>query len=204
MRNKKIKMKFENYKRQIEQWPDDGKHIMAQFDENSIIVYQAYSDAIADFAVKHQYFGAAFSYARMSWIKPNFLWMMFRSGWAQKSGQKRVLAIRIKRSFFDEILTQAIPSSFIASGFATQEAWKQALETSEVRLQWDPDHDPAGNCLPRRALQLGLRGKMLARYGKEEILEIIDVTAFVIEQFSYIDQQEQLLIPCESTYRSCI
>lgn len=197
-------MKFEAYKKQTEQWPDDGKHIMAQFDEETIIVYQAYSDAIADFAVAHQYFGGAFSYTRMSWIKPNFLWMMFRSGWAQKSGQERVLAIRIKRSFFDEILTQAIPSSFIASGFATQEAWKQAIETSEVRLQWDPDHDPVGNCLPRRALQLGLRGKMLARFGKEEILEIIDVTPFILEQFPHADQHEQLLIPSESIYQSCI
>ncbi|MES2036715.1 MAG: DUF4291 domain-containing protein [Pseudomonadota bacterium] len=197
-------MKFEAYKTQLEHWPDDGKHIMAQFDENSIIVYQAYSDAIADFAVEHQYFGGTFSYTRMSWIKPNFLWMMFRSGWAQKPGQERVLAIRIKRSFFDEILTQAIPSSFSASGFATQEAWKQAIETSDVRLQWDPDHDPAGNCLPRRALQLGLRGQILARYGKEEILEIIDVTPFVLQQYPHADQPEQLLTPAEAIYRSYI
>jgi hypothetical protein len=28
---------------------------------------------------------------------------------------------------------------------------------SEVRLQWNPDHDPTGNKLERRALQLGLR-----------------------------------------------
>jgi hypothetical protein len=197
-------MKFEAYKKQVKHWPDDGKHIMAQFDEDTIVVYQAYSDAIADFAVEHQYFGGAYSYTRMSWIKPNFLWMMFRSGWAQKPGQERVLAIRIKRSFFDEILSQAIPSSFAASEFPTQGAWKQAIETSDVRLQWDPDHDPVGSCLPRRALQLGLRGEMLARYGKKEILEIIDVTPFVLQQFPHVDQQEQLLIPVESIYRSCI
>lgn len=195
-------MKFEAYKKQIKQWPNDGKHIMAQFDEDTIIVYQAYADAIADFAVEHQYFGDAFSYTRMSWIKPNFLWMMFRSGWAQKPGQERVLAIRIRCSFFDEILTQAVPSSFTTSGFTTQEAWKQAIETSDVRLQWDPDHDPVGNCLPRRALQLGLRGQMLARYGKEEILEIIDVTPFVLQQYAHIDQHEQFMTPVESIYRS--
>ncbi|MFZ6777882.1 DUF4291 domain-containing protein [Undibacterium sp. Ji83W] len=197
-------MKFEAYKTQLEHWPDDGKHIMAQFDDDTVVVYQAYSDAIADFAVEHQYFGGAFSYTRMSWIKPNFLWMMFRSGWAQKPGQERVLAIRIKRSFFDEILTQAIPSSFAISGFPTLEAWKQAIETSDVRLQWDPDHDPMGNCLARRALQLGLSGEMLARYGKEEILEIIDVTPFVLQQYPHADQPEQLLTPAEAIYRSYI
>ena len=106
--------------------------------------------------------------------------------------------------FFDEILTQAIPSSFATSGFPTQEAWKQAIETSDVRLQWDPDHDPVGNCLARRALQLGLRGEMLARYGKEEILEIIVVTPFVLQQYPHADQPEQLLTPAEAIYRSCI
>ncbi|MFZ6710100.1 DUF4291 domain-containing protein [Undibacterium sp. TC9W] len=197
-------MKFEAYKTQVKHWPENGKHIMAQFDEDTIIVYQAYSDAIADFALKHQYFGGAYSYTRMSWIKPNFLWMMFRSGWAQKAGQERVLAIRIKRSFFDAILAQAIPSSFTVSEFRTQEIWKQAIETSDVRLQWDPDHDPVGNCLPRRALQLGFRGEMLTRYGKKEILEITDITPFVLQQFEHADLPEQLLIPTESIYRSCI
>lgn len=197
-------MKFEAYIKQVEQWPEDGKHIMAQFDEDAIIIYQAYSNAIADFAVEHQYFGGPFSYTRMSWIKPNFLWMMFRSGWAQKPGQERVLAIRIKRNFFDDILTQAVPSGFSSSRYSTQVAWKQAIETSDVRLQWDPDHDPVGNCLPRRALQLGLRGEMLARYGKEEILEIIDVTPFVLQQYPHVDQPKQLLTPVESIYRSYI
>ncbi|WP_422570328.1 DUF4291 family protein, partial [Erwinia billingiae] len=29
----------------------------------------------------------------MTWIKPSFLWMMYRSGWGMKDpGQKRILA----------------------------------------------------------------------------------------------------------------
>ena len=35
------------------------------------------------------------------------------------------------------------------------------MAASEVRLQWDPDHDPHGRPLARRALQLGLRGEAL-------------------------------------------
>ncbi|MFT5999906.1 MAG: hypothetical protein ACI81P_002365 [Neolewinella sp.] len=34
--------------------------------------------------------GPAFSYQRMSWIKPNFLWMMYRCGWAKKQDQERL------------------------------------------------------------------------------------------------------------------
>jgi Domain of unknown function (DUF4291) len=48
----------------------------------------------------------------MTWIKPNFLWMMYRSGWGRKEGQEVTLAIRIKRSAFDEILSQAVHSKY--------------------------------------------------------------------------------------------
>ena len=35
-------------------WPKEGRHILAQYDADSIIVYQAYCPEIADYAVKHQ------------------------------------------------------------------------------------------------------------------------------------------------------
>ncbi|MFZ6757477.1 DUF4291 domain-containing protein [Undibacterium sp. Ji50W] len=195
-------MKFKNYLEQIPSWPESGKHVMAQFDDTSIIVYQAYRHEIANFAVQHQYFGGEFSYNRMSWIKPNFLWMMFRSGWAQKPGQERILALRIKRTFFDELLENAVSSSLDLNTYPTHAAWQQAVQDSDVRLQWDPDHDPAGLCVERRAVQLGLRGDALRRYGREEILEIIDVTAFVGEQRQHVQEFENLVIPYEAVYTS--
>ncbi|WP_211209901.1 DUF4291 family protein [Uliginosibacterium gangwonense] len=93
-------MLIEQYQEQLARWPQQGHHILAQFDADSIYVYQAYGDAIADYALCHQRFGGTFSYTRMSWIKPNFLWMMFRAGWASKAGQERILAIRLRRLFF--------------------------------------------------------------------------------------------------------
>jgi len=72
-------------------------------------VYQADRPAIGHFAATHSYFGGDyFSLTRMSWIKPNFLWMLYRSGWGQKEGQEVVLAVKIKREAFDIILTNAV------------------------------------------------------------------------------------------------
>ena len=82
----------ESYSAQNDRWPNSGRHILAQFDDNSVIVYQAYRPAIGHFAAKHGYFGGEFSLNRMSWIKPNFLWMMYRSAWASKEGQEVVLS----------------------------------------------------------------------------------------------------------------
>ncbi|WP_158598549.1 DUF4291 family protein [Achromobacter sp. K91] len=71
--------------------------------------------------------------------------------------------------------------SFAASGYATQQEWRARVEQSEVRLQWDPDHDPTCDVVERRAIQLGLRGEMLKRYAQLEVVSIQDITEFVAE-----------------------
>jgi hypothetical protein len=88
-----MKFKTAPYLEQRQRWPDSGRHILAQFDAESLVVYQAYRPETSHFAAKHGYFGGAFSLDRMSWIKPNLLWMMFRSGWGIKEGQEVTLAI---------------------------------------------------------------------------------------------------------------
>src|SRR6516165_4169278 len=138
-----MKLLTEPYLAQTARMPKTGRHVVAQFGDESVVVYQAYRPAIGHFAAQHAYFGGAFSLNRMSWIKPNFLWMMYRSGWGSKEGQEVVLAVRLKRSAFDEILRRAVHSTFAPEVYETRDAWKQAVGGSEVRLQWDPDHDPA-------------------------------------------------------------
>lgn len=194
-------MNFVRYLDQSRDWPQSGQHILAQFDADSIYVYQAYRPSIAEFAVEHQHFGGEFSFSRMSWIKPNFLWMMFRAGWATKEGQEHILAVRLRRPFFDELLKVVVPSAFDSRRFASRETWQAQVADSQVRLQWDPDHDPAGKPLERRAVQLGLRGAALRRYAQEELISIEDITSFVIEQRQRLgDGFADLLVPDEKVY----
>ncbi len=63
----------ERHADQVTRWPAAGCHIMAQYDDDSIWVYQAFSPAIAGEAAAAGRFGPGFSRSRMSWIKPNFL-----------------------------------------------------------------------------------------------------------------------------------
>jgi hypothetical protein len=177
-----VKLATEPYLQQVQRWPQQGRHILAHFDEQSIIVYQAYRPSIGRFAIERGYFGGDFSLARMSWVKPNFLWMMYRSGWGTKEGQEITLGLRLHRVFFDSILVQAVESVYVEGHYPTREQWQEALARSLVRLQWDPDHDPAGAKLDRRAIQLGLRGGMLEAFARRELLEVIDLTEFVAEQ----------------------
>jgi hypothetical protein len=189
----------EPYLDQVARWPREGRHILAHHDAETIDVYQAYRPAIGTYALKHGAFGGDFSYTGMSWIKPNFLWMMYRSGWGTKEGQEVVLGLRLRRPFFDGLLAQAVPSSFGASGLASHDEWAAAVARSEVRLQWDPDHNPHGGPLP---LQLGLRGSVLEAFGKRELLEVIDMTGFVATQREVLQGAgvAGLRTPVERTY----
>jgi hypothetical protein len=190
------------YLDQVATWPTEGRHILAHYDADSIVVYQAYRPSIGEYAIKHCAFGGGFSYTRMSWIKSNFLWMMYRSGWGTKEGQETTLGLRLRREFFDSILVQAVASSLNQSDQASQEAWKASLASSNVRLQWDPDHDPHGNALARRSIQLGLRGPVLEDFGKRELIEVIDLTAFVSEQRELMSRIgiDELRTPVERVY----
>ncbi len=195
------RIELEPYLSYKDRLPQAGRHLVAYHTEEEIVVYQAYNHAIADFAVANQQFGgAAFSYNRMSWIKPNFLWMMYRCGWGQKTNQERVLAIYLRRKDWEDILQRAVFSSFQPDIHQREETWRASLANSEVRLQWDPDHDPYGNPLRRKAIQIGIKGQTLRRFGTEMVQRIVDITPFVLRQKLYVDRQElqHLEVPRET------
>lgn len=87
--------------------------IRAVYDDGTIRVYQAYSDGIADAALASGTFvSPPFKMDRMTWIKPSFLWMMYRCGWGYKDdGQRRILAIDISREGFEWALKHSCPVS---------------------------------------------------------------------------------------------
>lgn len=189
---------LKSYEIQKAIWPPIGKHILAQFDDKSIIVYQAYNLSIASEIVKNKTFhaescqAAGFNLTRTTWIKTNFLWMMYRSNWAQSQNQERILAFRITREGFDEILSKSAVSKTGNS---------EKIKKSDVVLQWDPDHRPNGSkVIERRAVQLGLRGSTLIRFSKEFIIDVTDITDLVEEQRENLNDLNNLVIPEEHCY----
>lgn len=144
----------------------------------SITVYQAYDPAIAGPAVAAQRFVPPFRRERMTWIKPSFLWMMYRCGYATKPGQTRVLAVEITRDGFEWALGHACPSH---PDGADPAEWRRRLRESPVRVQWDPERDPHHNPLPHRSIQVGLSGEAVTRYLDRWTVSITDVTGLARE-----------------------
>lgn len=178
------------------------KEIRAFYTEDTIRVYQAYNETIAHEAVKIGTFGIRFKLDRMTWIKPSFLWMMYRCGWGTKENQECILAIDIKREAFDYIVQNAILSKYDTDFEISYEEWKEQVKLSDLRCQWDPERDLHGNPLEFRSIQLGLRGKAVQKYVDEWIVNITDITDYVRELKEKRDKGIDIssLLPKENVY----
>jgi hypothetical protein len=178
--------------------------VRASFTDRAITVYQAYSAQIADAAVAAGTFVAPFKRGRMTWIKPSFLWMMYRAGWAAKPGQERILAIQITRGGFEWALAHAALSHYEPGTHASEQQWAEQKLTSAVRVQWDPDRSVTLEPLSRRAIQIGLSGEAVDRYLDEWITDITDVTPLGVEIHRLVTSGDhsaaQALLPAEDVY----
>lgn len=157
------------------------REIRADFDRESIVVYQAYNDAIADAALAAGRFVAPFSFNRMTWIKPSFLWLMARSGWGTKSNQTRILAVRIARAGWNTALEQGVLTAFEPTVHASVAKWHAQFQVAPVHVQWDPERSIHGNKLDYRAIQVGISRTLIDEYVSDWISEIRDLTEITMK-----------------------
>ncbi|MEU9732356.1 DUF4291 domain-containing protein [Streptomyces sp. NPDC048002] len=140
----------------------------------------------------------------MAWVKPSFLWMMYRCGWALKAAQETVLAVVIDRAGFEWALGNACLSSYVPGLHANWPGWQRQLRRAPARVQWDPERDLRLRPLPYRSLQLGLCGEAVRRYADEWIVSIRDVTPLAHEVHALVGRGDlesaALLLPREDPY----
>ena len=181
-----------------------ARQVRALFDDRTVTVYQAYSPTIAGPAIAAGRFVSPFKIDRMTWIKPSFLWMMHRSGWATKPDQERVLAIRITRDGFEWALAHASLSHYDPAIYANHEQWAARKDSTPVRVQWDPERSPLLEPLSYRAVQIGLTGEAARRYVNDWTVSITDVTRLAHEMGGLAAAGDEAaareLLPAERPY----
>lgn len=181
------------------------KEVRAYYNEHFIRVYQAYNNAIADSAIKHKRFvSPPFKTERTTWIKPSFLWMMYRSGWATKENQERILAIDITPEGFLWALEHSCLSHFDSRIYRDNEEWKRIKNASPVIIQWDPERDILLDKMNYSSIQIGLMPRAAELYNKEWITNISDVTPLA-KQIKTLVEIEKLaeatsILPIEKPY----
>ncbi|MDN2501878.1 DUF4291 domain-containing protein [Nocardia nova] len=155
--------------------------IRALHTASTVTVYQAYSPDIGRPAIRDGAFPAAWNRDRMTWIKPSFLWMMYRCGWGAKPDQETILAVEISRSGFEWALRHACLSSYKPGLHPDRSTWQRRLKRAPARVQWDPERDLHLRPLPYRSLQLGLCSEAVRRYADEWTVAISDMTPLAHE-----------------------
>jgi hypothetical protein len=180
------------------------RQVRALFTTRIITVYQAYPPSIAERALAEGTFAPPFKLERMTWIKPSFLWMMYRSGWATKPDQERVLAVQITREGFEWALGHSVLSSYEPNTYASSQEWAQRKRTSPVRIQWDPERSLLLEPLPWRSIQIGLSGEAVSQYVHEWITGLTDITMTAHEIRDLITagkhQTARAMLPIEQPY----
>ena len=182
------------------------RQIRATYDESTIRVNQAYPDAIADGALTNGTFTSPpFKMERMTWIKPSFLWMMYRAGWGFKdAGQQRILAIDISRAGFEWALEHGCLSHADAS--MSKDEWSAKKAASPVRIQWDPERDLLLRPQAHRAIQIGLSKKAVELYVHQWITRVADVTPLAHAIHALLTQgkieEAKHMLPQEKPYSS--
>ncbi|MDQ1042469.1 hypothetical protein QFZ76_000705 [Streptomyces sp. V4I2] len=140
----------------------------------------------------------------MTWIKPSFLWMMYRCGWGSKDGQETVLAIEIIREGFEWALEHACLAHYEHGLHPDRATWKRQLKRSPARVQWDPERDLHLQPLPHRSLQLGLTGEAAHRYADEWTVSITDITTLAHTTHDHVRDGDltaaRRLLPAEHSY----
>lgn len=178
--------------------------IRAVYDDQTIRVYQAYSDVIADSALAVGTFvSPPFKMDRMTWIKPSFLWMMYRAGWSKKdAGQKRILAIDITREGFEWALAHGCLSH--AGEGVSERDFQSLKDKSPVRIQWDPERNVHLHAQRHRAIQIGLSKEAVDLYVNQWICRIEDVTPLALEIHALVESgridEAAGLLPPERAY----
>jgi hypothetical protein len=149
-------------------------------------------------------FVAPFSRSRATWIKPSFLWMAYRCGWAAKAGQERVLAIEISREGFEWALEHSCLTHYDPAVYPDAAAWHRRLSMTCVRVQWDPERDLRLRPLGHRSIQIGLTGEAVTRYADDWIVSITEETQRMKRIRALLaagnDGQARALLPEEAPY----
>jgi len=143
----------------------------------------------------------------MTWIKPSWNWMMYRSGYSYKdANQSNILAIKLTRECFHELLLMSIESG-------SDDARRDG---KQIRVQWDPErdirigvlgNDTSGRSI--RSIQMGIPAGSKDEWVANGIVEIEDVTKFARELKRVLDTEKDAsedelksrgLVPSEQLY----
>lgn len=180
------------------------RQVRAVYKPETLIVYQAVPVPVALAAARAGKFVPPYKRDDIMWIRPSFLWMMYRCQWATAVGQERVLEVEMTREGFEWALTHSCLAQYDHAYYGDRETWAAALRSSQVRVQWEPERSLQLTPLPQRSLQVGIGVEVIDRYVNEWTVDVNDITHQVRRIAEHVrrgdDHRAGSMLPDERPY----
>lgn len=152
-----------------------SKDTLIQTQEGNIALFHAFSPT---YIKKNQLSKEDLNMNRMTWIKTSLLWTIYRSDWARKDKQERIVEVQTNPQYLAELIKKSVKTK------------DPQANTSEVLYQKDPDRAILGKTWnkgqdnywlsARRTMHLGIRGSELERYIDDIVPEnLTDITTTI-------------------------
>lgn len=152
-----------------------SKDTLIQTPEGKIALFHAFSP---EYIQKDQLSEEKLNMDRMTWMKTSLLWTLYRSDWATKERQERIVEVQVQPTYIEELVAKAVKTK------------DPQANNSKVLYQKDPDRAILGKIWnkgqdnywlkARRTMQIGIRGSELERYINEIVpTNLTDITATV-------------------------
>jgi hypothetical protein len=157
--------------------PERGRHVLATFGDDTVVVWQAHGHAVADWALEHGRFGGeGWKLDRVTRMRTSLPSLLERCEWGQRPGRERVLAVHLTRAGFDAMLHQAVHAEYEPAVYPTRRSWHLATRYALVSVAWFPDLDARGRGLQRQTMRIGLRGLALRTWSEQWVVGVEDWT----------------------------
>jgi hypothetical protein len=145
--------------------------LTARFDEDEVVVYQAYPEELGRELARLGRFGGSWRFDRHTRVQPSWRWTMHRYSWGDRQDRSRLLAIRLHRAGFDAMLNAALKEEFDPEIYPSKRAWRLALRFSPVLVEWDAD-----------VARFVILGPLIRTFAETWVAGIEDITAFARER----------------------
>lgn len=187
-----MKTKTLQYTAALPTLPQKGRHLLAWYDDNEVLVYIPHVGEYYD----------EITISRPVWIILSFSWMMHDAKWMESPHYHTIECMTIQRFAFEDMLLKAFPADFPNKLFESEAEWKKERAGAVVQYRWRPDYTPDGKQLEREALMLGIHSRTWMQYViKNQVLTYNDIDEALFMQKEHSQPPYDLLVvPDERIY----
>jgi hypothetical protein len=164
-------------------WDVPPHTLLATWDAESVVVWQAHGHRVADAVLARGSFDVPeWRTDRTSRFRVSLPSLLWRCSWGTRPGRERILAVRLSRSGFDEVLRRAVPADDDRAVYPTEASWRLAMRYATATVSWHPDRSLEGEPTAWDTARFGLRDSQLGAFAREWVRGVEDVSDWVAAQ----------------------